>query len=308
MIVSYNVTILADSIANGQRLITASFTYPRFIHSEFLRHRMLSHSVESSRAVPTEKIIERVKTAPFIPETFNRRVKGMGVGEELAAEHSEMCYWEWNHEAGKAAESAEYLQAKEVDKSRVNRLLEPFLFVTDLVTGTDWDNFFALRDHPDAQPEFQKIARMIREAFDESEPRELEEGQWHLPLVTADQFNDAEINDDWEYWAHVSAGRCCRWSYGVDPLKAMAELPYDSYARAERLLESFHMSPFEHQARPFMVTELKWLAHTQWMLRADAPTEEAAALSYNMDYSGNLRHWHQFRKTFKHENNFALAR
>jgi thymidylate synthase ThyX len=253
----YNVKIIADSIANDQRITTVSLTYPRFIHSEFLRHRMLSHSVESSRAVPTEKLIERVANEPFIPETFNKRVKGMGVGDALSIGDAALANNIWVIASKEATNNARALLELDVDKSRVNRLLEPFMFVTDLVTGTDWDNFFALRDHPGAQLEFQKVARMMREEFDRHEPIELQPGEWHLPLVRLeDEFCEASETKQWEYYAWVSAGRCCRWSYGVDPVKAMEEDSNISVDRAERLSDSFHMSPFEHQARPWTGQEL----------------------------------------------------
>lgn len=302
----YNVQIIADSICNDQRIVTLSATYPRFIHSEMLRHRMFTHSVESSRAVPTEKIIERVENEPFVPETFNQRVKGMGVGDAFESADHYSCYGHWIAARDAAVVEAKWLNEFNVDKSRVNRLLEPFMFVTDLITATDFDNFFALRDHPDAQLEFQKLARMMREAMEASEPVQLYEDEWHLPLIRyEDEFCEAKATKAWEYFAMVSAGRCCRWSYGVDPQKAMSEKAEDSSDRAEGLELHRHMSPFEHQARPFLLDELKWITHTQWILAGNAPTDTSAKLANSLDYSGNLRHWHQFRKTFKGEDNFA---
>jgi hypothetical protein len=267
---------------------------------------MKSHSVESSRAVPTEKYIERVENDPFIPETFNERVKGMGVGKPFERDDYDKCFDSWLKARDAALTQARELNEIGLDKSRVNRLLEPFTFVTDLITATDWENFFALRDHPDAQPEFQIIARMIREAMEKSTPLELEEDEWHLPLVRyEDEFIEAKQTKSWGYWAQVSAGRCCRWSYGVGIDTAMLEHKLDSHERADRLLQSFHMSPFEHQARPFLTSELEWIHHTEWILGANAPTDEAAKLARSLHYSGNLRHWHQFRKTFVGEDNFA---
>jgi hypothetical protein len=81
----YDVKVLADSIyglSSGQtaRITTMQVTFPRFILAEINTHRAFSRNSASSRAIPTEKIIEQVVTNPFIPETFNRRVKGMGVG------------------------------------------------------------------------------------------------------------------------------------------------------------------------------------------------------------------------------------
>lgn len=299
---SYNATILADSIANEQRLTTVELTFPRFILAEINTHRMFSRNSASSRAIPTEKIIERVKTNPFIPETFNKRVKGMGVGEALTEQEEARA--EWLHARNDCLSSARELNLLEVDKSRINRLLEPFMWHTAIITATDWDNFFALRDHPAAQPEFQIIAHMLKEKMAEHEPLKLEPDEWHLPLVDyGDEFCEAKETKQWEYWAWVSAGRCARSSY--DKIHD-AEDQAASYSRGEKLKSAGHMSPFEHQARPFSSAELSWILHTQFLLRGNAPTDEAAKLSYNLDYSGNLRWWHQFRKSFKNEHNYAL--
>ena len=43
-------------------------------------------------------------------------------------------------------------------KQIANRPLEPWFHITVLVTATEWDNFYGLRAHKDAQPEFQVLA------------------------------------------------------------------------------------------------------------------------------------------------------
>src|SRR4051812_47823071 len=79
----YAAKILADSLSpEGIRLTTFEVTFPRFILAEFNTHRMLSRNSASSRAIPTEKLLKRVIDTPFVP-SFNKRVKGMGVGEAL---------------------------------------------------------------------------------------------------------------------------------------------------------------------------------------------------------------------------------
>jgi thymidylate synthase ThyX len=192
MSITYDVKVLADSISpDGVRLTTLQCRYPRFIHSEMLRHRVFSHSVASSRAIPTEKQIERVRENPFVPETFNKRVKGMGVGEALDPEAQQDARDAWLWAADHAAMIAEKLNAIGIDKSRANRLLEPFIWVDDIITATEWDNFFALRDHPAAQPEFQILAQIMRAALKTSEPRHVGYDSWHLPYV-----KDEEVKED----------------------------------------------------------------------------------------------------------------
>ena len=59
------------------------------------------------------------------------------------------------------AQPAEWLN---VHKQVANRLLEPFMWHTVIVTATEWDNFFNLRCHPDAQPEIRLVAESMRAA------------------------------------------------------------------------------------------------------------------------------------------------
>jgi len=115
-------------------------------------------------------------------------------------------------------------------KQIINRILEPFAHINVLVTATEWDNFFALRDHPDAQPEIQVLAKAMRKARDESVP---EESTWHTPYC-----------DDLKR----SAAQCARVSYltheGKEPTYEQDMALFDRLANANPM----HSSPMEHQA------------------------------------------------------------
>jgi hypothetical protein len=147
--VSYHAAVLADSVSpDGVRLTTLMVRFPRFILAEFNTPRMFSRSSASSRAIPTELFIEQVRNDPFIPETFNRRVRGMGIGDELDAEASADAEAAWRTAAWCAVNAAERLMKIGIDKSRANRVLEPYLWHTAIFTATEWSNFFALRCPP----------------------------------------------------------------------------------------------------------------------------------------------------------------
>jgi thymidylate synthase ThyX len=94
-------------------------------------------------------------------------------------------------------QQAKQLNALGVHKQIINRLLEPFYCINTLVTSTEWDNFFELRDHPDAQPEIRALAIAMKEAIAGSIPDRLHEGEWHLPYVTdVDRALDPTRVDD----------------------------------------------------------------------------------------------------------------
>jgi thymidylate synthase ThyX len=172
-------------------------------------------------------------------------------------------------------ESALFLQNKGMHKQHANRVLEPYAFHTVVVTATHWRNFFGLRASSKAQPEAQDFGIAIAKAIMASKPRELSEGQWHLPYIREEDRN--EILDEFAL-AEASAGKCARVSYltqdGVRSLEKDIEL-------ARSLQRSGHMSPFQHPARP----------REEWDSR---------------DSHGNYSPvWTQFRKLFPGEGDFT---
>jgi thymidylate synthase ThyX len=243
MTMGYMAKVVEDSIADGVRLTTVEATFPRFILAELNTHRMLSKNSASSRAIPVKKRIEAVRADPFIPESFGRNKPGMQAGEALDDAEASMASATWAEAMKNALAAAESLSELGVHKQLANRLLEPFAFHTAVISGTDWENFFALRISSLAQPEFRKIAEMIEAAMAASAPTQ---HVWHLPYVTQDDWN--ELDDDESRVAtlvKVSTARCARVSYlthdGKRDIAADVELH-------RKLLTSRHMSPFEHVA------------------------------------------------------------
>jgi thymidylate synthase ThyX len=57
--------IIEDSINRaGVRLVTMQLRYPRFVHAEFMTHRVFSRNASSSRAIPVAKMIKQVREEP----------------------------------------------------------------------------------------------------------------------------------------------------------------------------------------------------------------------------------------------------
>jgi hypothetical protein len=144
----YNVEILADSLSpQGNRLTTMKITFPRFILAELNTHRMFSRNSASSRAIPFKKMVQMVEENPFIPIAWQKDHKGMQ-GSEYFEEplHIEGLIDSWLDARDEAIRIAIDLNENGgVTKQLCNRLLEPFMWHTVIVTATEWENFFKLR-------------------------------------------------------------------------------------------------------------------------------------------------------------------
>lgn len=139
--------IVADSKNEfGNRITTMVVTFPRIILAELNTHRMFSRNSASSRAIPFEKMCKAVSENPFIPIAFQKEHKGMQ-GSNYITDDREyaMAYNTWINAIEKAISSAKNLSQCGVTKQLANRILEPFMYHTVIVTFTEIENFFALR-------------------------------------------------------------------------------------------------------------------------------------------------------------------
>ncbi|TAM88892.1 hypothetical protein EPN42_08495 [bacterium] len=235
--------ILLDSISpQGVRLTTMEVVFPRFVLAEFNTHRVFSRNSASSRAIPTAKLIERVIEDPVVPVEWGRNKRGMSASEVLGEAEEREGLGLWLSARDAAVERARRLAELKVHKQVLNRILEPFLWHTVIVTATEWRNFFALRCTPNAQPEIRRAATLMREALDAGRPRPVERGAWHLPLI-----QDDERALDVERLKAISVARCARVSYLTHDGERDLERDLELY---ERLSADRHLSPFEHVATP----------------------------------------------------------
>ena len=260
----FSARVLTDSMSPaGTRLTTMEVRFPRFVLSEFNTHRVFSRNSASSRAVPTSKMIERVLENPAMPVEWGVNKPGMSASEALTDEQAEEAKSLWLQARDRAVESVRSLQHLNVHKQVINRILEPFMWHTVIVTATEWENFYILRCAPNAQPEIQVAAKLMRAAMDESVPRAVGIGHWHLPLV-----QDDERHLPLEDLKKISAARCARVSYLTHDGKRDIEKDVEL---CERLRSDGHLSPFEHVATP----------------------------SDDMDFHANFRGWIQMRKAIE---------
>lgn len=310
--------IVADSInQQGDRITTYLLTFPRFILAELNTHRVFSKNSASSRAIPFEKMVKMVEEDPFIPIAWQFDHKGMQ-GIEYVTEESDFGGISARNESWLSARDYAIQQAKDLNsmdttKQLCNRLLEPFMWHTVLLTGTEFENFFELRcpqyeykgetfkskkdcvnsytqglgkgfeedrnhlnsltaldwlqiNFSQAEIHMQALAEAMWDAYNESTPKLLKEGEWHIPF--GDQMDEDKIEtllhgpyrasyvrkegDVQQAKIEIATARCARLSY----MTFDGEIDYEKDLKLhDTLLKSHHMSPFEHCARAMSDSE-----------------------------------------------------
>jgi hypothetical protein len=289
-----NARVLLDSVnPRGDRVTTMEVTLWRANAVDLVTHRALSRNGASSRAIPITKFFEKVLDDPVVPR-MQLNGPGMTPGPDLEGYTLEEAERLWLLARDEMAHIAHLLEQVGVHKSVVNRLLEPFSWMTYVVTATDWDNFFAQRCSTTNPPqhELYLAACAMRDALAASKPRELDYGEWHTPLIQPDEVDFyGDLGEDME-WARprVSAARCARVSYlthaGVRDVKKDLEL-YDRLVTADPP----HWSPLEHVCTPDPALGADQLIHgpsdSRWVVGSARPA--------------NLRGWVQFRHVVESE-------
>jgi thymidylate synthase ThyX len=322
--------IIADSINQWRhRIITYVLVYPRYIHSEFMTHRMFSRNAASSRAVPFKRMLKLIQEDPFIPVAFQKDHSGMQ-GTEYITDQQTIDYVtkQWLFSRDCAIDAAQRISSNEVTKQVVNRLLEPFMWYTCIVTATEYDNFFDLRcpeyhidqvplikendevagysiikgrsrkelteglleiDNPvykelqdklrnmtdldllklnrsSAEIHISLLAEAMWDARNESTPKELQPGEWHVPF--GDNIQASRIletfgsqTDIGPAMIKIATARCARVSY----LNFEGKDDYEDDLRLfKRLIgPPAHLSPFEHCAQNMTEEQYENIGHQE---------------------------------------------
>ena len=309
--------IVAHSInEQGDELISVMATFPRIILSEINTHRMLSKNTSSSRAIPFNKMVETIENDPFIPIAWQKEHKGMQGSEYFTSEfHIELLRQNWLKGRDYAVITATAGTLLGSTKQLANRLLEPFMWTTMLITGpkSGWDNFFHLRcpsytfhtdesekdfvfrskkdvitkfgesewvedgfDKPlkslteldwlklnygQAEIHMMALAECIWDAVNESTPKQLKAGEWHIPFgdkmdISSEEYINItgkvilKTEDLIKIKVKSSVAMAARTSYTV--VGEEKGLDYESLIGLhDRLLaqDPPHSSPLEHCAR-----------------------------------------------------------
>lgn len=259
-----SVKIILDSVSQaGTRITTMELVMPRIILAEFNTHRAFSRNSASSRAVSVEKKIREVEENPFIPLVWGLNEKGMQANTIVDKEKAEEGEYQWLWARDKAVGAAQALHTRGFHKQVINRLLEPFLWHTVLVTATEWENFFDQRCSPLAEPHMEMLANKMIRAMEDSIPIVYPSTHWHLPFVDGIYFNRPKHGDSLQDSILVSAARCARVSYQKHGQETKWE---DDLKIGNSLLSANppHWSPFEHQAMASFYATDKYANFTGW--------------------------------------------
>ena len=363
--------VVADSLNQfGERITTMKLVFPRFILAELNTHRMFNRNSASSRAIPFKKMVKEVMERPSIPIAWQKDHKGMQGNEYFQSETGENVHKlieGWLDARNSAVQIATGLNNCNVTKQLCNRLLEPFMWHTVLVTATEWENFFELRNpvyeweyeegtikakskeeflemfiqrYPtngerdlhdweavdenfnpvdsnfwrsinkgQAEIHMMALAESIYDAVNESTPKQLEVGQWHIPfgdnipnyllLETFGLLNKKETED---IKLKISVARCARISY-----ETLGDNPVIDYKKDielhDTLLAIKHMSPFEHCA--VVMEEEEYIKHIKTSsvyfedsatLREGVVYNDLVVNDSDLGWSRNLKGFKQYRE------------
>lgn len=302
----YRADVICHSISpRRHELLSFVIEFPRKVLAEVVTHRCnydqwgyeevsfsertttpdISKNSGSSRAIPYIRLLKKIETDPYIPERFSKDGRGMQGHGWLEGEDHTWAVAKWLEARDAAIKYAGHLWAMGVHKQDVNRLLEPWAWVTQVVTATKegLNNFFALRCHKDADPAFQKIARLMFLAARKSTPTTLDYNEWHLPFIKPEEKDGFKwtpnvYHQELPDLLQFSAARCAWVSYENHNKDGTAEQMKATFQRLVGQIPR-HASPLEHQGSPM---------HASW---------EAAY----RHLCSNLHGWIQARKLLKDE-------
>lgn len=301
--------VICDSISeNGVRITTFEVEAPRIILAEINTHNAISKNCSSTRAITLDKAIKQVNDNGFVPLYWGEKKSGMSADKEI--DDADYATRVWDSAKSSMVGQVELLDGERVHKQITGRLLEPFQMVKQVLTATDWDNFFNLRIHPTSQPEICMLAYKMYQAMQEGVPFELKDGEYHLPYINRYrilsgrgigklEYSSENTVLDLETAIKISASCCAQVSYrNTDMSLEKADKIFNMLVKADVL----HSSCFEHLATP--VSKEVEIENSDYMTIGfinnicDSNTWQKGVTHVNRRgelCSGNLRGWISYR-------------
>lgn len=303
-------TVIADSISSwGKRLTTFEIVYPRFIHSEFMTHRLFSRNCASSRAIPSKKIFKLIDESPAVPIHWGKNQSGMQAYQELDQPiiYEESVYTPnelWHKAKSSSISYASALASTGYHKQITNRIVEPFQMIKAVVTATEYDNFYWLRNHHASQPEIKELGECMIKASSQSEPilrtrsSPIPKDEYHLPYVSNDERDQYSLDN----CIKLAVARCAAVSYrNEDYQLEKSKQIYDRLIGDDRK----HSSALEHIGR---VMDIPRIQHVPGLPKGtyimSYSSLEPGISQIDRDgffWSGNFKGWIQYRKLIPEE-------
>lgn len=299
--ISAKVIQHSKSIYTDKELITFEIEFPRFILAELNTHCMLEKNSSSSRAVPIKTQCKLIEENPAMPVHWGMNQSGMVAEQELDELRIEAAKGVWIAAMKSAISHVLVLDQTSVHKQLANRVAEPWQRMKTVISGTELENFFYLRDHPSAQPEFAELAKVMLEAKKNSKPMYIANNEWHVPYVDRER-----INDELKYFScgqeltveqalMVSASCAAQTSYRKSD---------ESLEKAKQVFERLnignpnepaHASPTTHQGTPIDYDHLYEDMTDTWPAGVSHMTRDKRL------WSGKFQDFIQYRKLIPNE-------
>lgn len=288
-------------------------------------HNFLANGivVHNSRAIPFDKIMKVIEEDPFYPIAYQKHHKGMQ-GKEYFTDESDIanCEYMWSCAIESALAVAEDMYKNGLTKQLINRIVEPYTWVTQLCTGTreSFENLFRLRcpiypggckswkelcdldsnytmeastleklkvNKGQAEIHFMDLAEKMYDALNESEPIELKSGEWHIPFSNEPCFTpEMSLMDK----IILSCAMIARTSYTKigDSQNISLETARNIF---ERCKKERHDSIFEHAGR--CMTKYEYETNFRGVVHLDVPDDE------EYYYYGGIENARGWNKGFK---------
>lgn len=306
--------VLDSTDGKGNRLTTFEVEFPRYILSEYNTHRMFSRNASSTRAIPILKMLQLIADEPAMPFFYGKNQSGMSAAEELDEPAKSACEAIIKEMRDFCVSKVLELHELGLHKQHAGRYLEPWQMVKGVLSFTEGDNWYWLRNHFAAQPEIAELARCMQEAQEQSVPQVLKPGEYHLPYVDSwhnkdgvQQFgidSEAEIHATLEQAIKVSCARSCAVSfrntdYGLEKSEEVyTRLVGDSHKHSSALEHCAKVMQEEYKPRTTMNTLFVNVPHCSDTWEQGISHADREGRLWSGNYCGFVQH----RKTIVGEN------
>jgi hypothetical protein len=247
---------LHSKTIKGHECITFKGTSERFFWSEIMTHREASRNASSARAIPYKRMKAWILNDPAMPIHWGSNRAGMQSGN--AIHDIDACEQEILELLDEVYERMDGIVTRyDLHKEILNRFSECWSWINWVISFPrhGFHNMLSLRCTPHAHPNYQRLAVNMARLYRASTPLELQQGEWHLPMVT-DIWDwkdgiapsiDVCDQQDLDHMIKWSVARSAWTSYMTVEEKIATD--EEAYRRHDECVKYVHATPTEHQNR-----------------------------------------------------------